>query len=347
MRRIIVLLCFWVVAVANLQAQVQRPKPVGPAKVDTSKNDQVLVDFADLFEYIQGRDSTLQKLLGNVELRQDSVFMYCDSAIIINETDVIAMGNVIIQQGDSISVFADSLAYQGKQRIADLFGNVVLLHGKNQKLYTEVLRYDLGEKLATYETGALLTNDTTQLTSRRGYYYLKTDDVYFRDSVQVVSPDFELKSDTLKFNTRRQKATFLGPTLITEEISKIYCEGGYYKVRENEALFSKNPQYLKTETQTKATADSIRYDGDRKEVALMGNARFEEPGKLATADVLRYDEVRDISYLEGHAVYVEDKQEIRADTLTYDQKKEIYTTRGRSFVSDPPQLIEADRLDYD
>ena len=324
------------------ELKAQMPEPV-----DTSKNDQVLVDFADLFEYIQGQDSTIQKLLGNVELRQDSVFMYCDSAIILNETDVIAMGNVVIQQGDSISVFADSLAYDGEDRIADLFGNVVLLSGESQKLYTDVLRYNLGEKLATYETGALLTNDTTQLTSVRGYYYLQTDDVYFRDSVQVVSPDFELKSDTLKFNTRTQQATFLGPTLITEELSKIYCEGGYYKVRENQALFTDNPQYLKEESGTKATADSIKYDGNIKEVSLMGNARFEESDKLATADVLRYDEVNDISYLEGNAVYIEENQEIRSDTLTYDQRNEVYKTRGRSFVSDPPQLIEADQLDYD
>ena len=138
---------------------------------DTSKSKQVIVDYSDLFEYIIEGDSAIQKLLGNVELRQDSVYMYCDSAIIINETDVIAMGEVIIQQGDSISVFADSLSYQGAIKNADLFGNVVLLSG-TQQLFTEELNYNLDTKLATYESGALLTNDTTQLTSKRGYYYV-------------------------------------------------------------------------------------------------------------------------------------------------------------------------------
>lgn len=328
------------------ELEAQRPLRPLPSARDTSKSDQVLVDYADVFEYVVERDTVLQKLLGNVELRQDSVYMYCDSAIILNESDVIAMGKVIIQQGDSISVFSDSLFYDGTNRIADLFGDVILLNG-HQKLYTDQLNYDLNQKLATYTTGALLTNDTTQLTSKRGYYYLRTDEAYFRDSVQVVDPDFELRSDTLKFNTRKQEVTFLGPTLITEEESKIYCEGGFYKARENQALFTKNPQYIKAETDTKATADSIRYDGNKKEVSLLGNARFEEPDKLATADILRYDEVRDISYLLGNAYYQSEKQTIRSDTITYDQKKEAYATRGRSFVSDPPQLIEADRLDYD
>src|SRR5690606_8800950 len=143
---------------------------------------------------------TYQKLLGNVELRQDSVYMYCDSAIIKNETFVTAGGHVLIQHGDSISVFADSSTYDGLLKIIDLYGDVVLLSG-NQKLFTDSLHYDLNTKIATYNGGATLTNDTTQLRSKRGYYYVNEKVIYFRDDVVVVSPDFSLKADTLKFNT--------------------------------------------------------------------------------------------------------------------------------------------------
>jgi lipopolysaccharide export system protein LptA len=320
-------------AAARAQEQPQATEPT-----------RISVDYSDLFEYVQKDGQTVQKLLGSVELHQDSIFMYCDSAFIFNETDVIAMGRVLIQQGDSLSVFADSLAYQGATRIADLFGEVVLAN-KDQKLFTDRLNYDLGSKIATYDTGALLTNDTSQLISKRGYYYVDQDEIFFKDSVQIIDPNFELRTDTLSFNTQTQIAKFLAPTLIVQDSSRIYCESGYYDLRNQQALFSDKPQYQKGES--KATAEVMRYDGRKQEIALQGNARFEEPGRKASADILTYLESTEEIFLIGHARYESDEQVITADTISYDQRNETYITRGRSLISDPPQLIEADRIDYE
>lgn len=304
----------------------------------------VSVDFSDLFEYIQKDGQTVQKLLGSVELHQDSIFMSCDSAFIFNETDVLAMGRVIIQQGDSVSVFADSLSYNGATRIADLFGEVALVNG-NQKLFTSELNYDLHTRIATYTKGALLTNDTTQLTSKRGYYFVADDEIFFKDSVQIVDPNFELRTDTLSYNTRLQMAKFLAPTLIVQDSSRIYTEAGFYDVRNQIAEFSQNPQYLKGES--KATAHVIRYDGARKEVTLQGDALFEEPDRKATAHILTYKEDTEEIFLIGNARYQSENQVIVADTIAYDQRNETYATRGRSLISDPPRLMEANRIDYD
>ncbi|MEM1219059.1 MAG: OstA-like protein [Bacteroidota bacterium] len=311
---------------------------------DTTKNDQVLVDFADVFEFIQEGDSTVQRLLGNVEMRQDSVYFYGDTAIIVNEVDITAYGNVLIQQGDSLSIFGDSLVYQGENKIADLYGDVVLIN-KGQKLFTDRLNYDLNTKVATYNTGALLTNDTTQLSSKIGYYFVNQDEAFFKDSVLVVDPDFELRSDTLKFNTKTQVVTFLGPTLITQEDSRIYSESGFYDVRNKAAEFSKNPQYQKEEST--AVADTIRYDGQQNLITLDGNAVFDEPERTAKAGEIQYFEDTELTILKGDAFYRSEDQEIQADSITYDKQNEVYSTRGRSFISDPPNLIEADQLDYD
>ncbi|MBK8491167.1 MAG: hypothetical protein IPL49_09840 [Saprospirales bacterium] len=318
------------------KASAQTEPPHEPTPVN--------VDFSDLFEYIQQKGQTIQKLIGSVELHQDSVYMYCDSAFIFNELDVIAMSKVIIQQGDSVSVFADSLSYQGAIRVADLYGEVILMSG-NQKLFTTQLNYDLNTKIATYDQGAILTNDTTQLISKRGYYYVGLKEIFFKDSVQIIDPNFELRTDTLAFNTDSQVATFLAPTLIVQDSSKIYCEGGFYDVRNQVAQFSGNPQYQKGES--RATAKLIQYDGQKNEVTLQGDAFFEEPDRRATADVLTYLEDTEEILLIGHARYESKDQTIVADTITYDQKKEVYTTRGRSVISDPPQLIEADQVDYE
>lgn len=312
---------------------------------DTAKTDQVIVDFADLFEYIVEGKVTYQKLLGNVELRQDSVYMYCDSAIIKDETFVTAGGHVLIQHGDSISVFADSATYDGLLKISDLYGDVVLLSG-NQKLFTDSLHYDLNTKIATYNGGATLTNDTTQLRSKRGYYYVNEKVIYFRDDVVVVSPDFSLKADTLKFNTESRVVEFLGPTLIsTTENGKIYCESGFYNIPSRTAEFRQNAQYEKEDQ--KATAEIIQYDGNKQEYNLVGNARFEDGEKIATADEILYDEKNDKSFLKGQARYRDGKQNIVADEIIYDAKNDLYSTKGRSKVTDQAQILEADKIDFD
>ena len=162
---------------------------------------KVLVDFADVFEYVVDGTNTYQRLLGEVELRQDSIYLYCDSAFIKNDVEVTAQGSVLIQQGDTLNVFSDSAHYNSISRQARLFDNVVLLN-KNQKLFTDSLLYDMNTKVATYNSGATFTNDTTQLISQVGYYYTAYDVVYFKEDVLVVNPDFSLKADTLRFNTK-------------------------------------------------------------------------------------------------------------------------------------------------
>lgn len=322
-------------------APVFGQQPAAPAQ-DTAKQE-VEVDHADLFEYIQSGDTVIQKLNGNVELRQDSVYMYCDTARIENQTRVYANGDVIIQQGDSLNVFSDSAVYDGATRIAELYGDVILEKG-DQRLFTDRLTYDLNLKLATYDNGATLTLDSTQLTSKKGYYYVDERQIYFKDSVVVIDSAFTLLSDTLGFNTETKVVDFLGPTLIDSDTTKLYCEDGFYDTENNVAEFTKNAQYQKGDQL--ALADTIRYDGSREVYILRGNAIFKENEREATADVIEYSQEADRTVLVGNARYKDDKQDIAADEIVYDAKQETYSTRGRSRISDPPQLLEADQVDY-
>lgn len=315
-----------------------------PAVTDTTKVEKVIVDHSNQVEGFIENDEQIRYLKGDVELRQGNIFMSCDTAILyVDRNDLIAYGQVLIQQGDTIAIYADSLVYQGDTKIADLFDNVVLVNN-NKQLFTDKLTYDLSTKVATYYTGAMLTSDSTQLRSRRGYYYVNEDLAYFKDTVYVVDPEFSLVCDTLKFNTKSQVATFLGPTRIEQNESKIYCESGFYNTSTRDAKLYDNAQYVKGEQQ--ATADTIRYNGALKEVILQGNARFRENDKRATADQIRYDEKTDITYLEGNAVYDSESQHVTSDTLAFDQKTEQYVTSGRSIIVDEGQVLYADEVEY-
>ena len=326
-----------------LAATVLAQRPANAAAPQDTARQEVEVDHADLFEYIQVGDTVIQKLNGNVELRQDSVYMYCDTARIENQTRVYANGDVIIQQGDSLNVFSDSAVYDGATRIAELYGDVILEKG-DQRLFTDRLTYDLNLKLATYNNGATLTLDSTQLTSKKGYYYVKERQIFFKDSVVVIDSAFTLLSDTLGFNTETKIVDFLGPTLIDSDTTRLYCEDGFYDTENNVAEFTKNAQYQKGDQL--ALADTIRYDGSRDLYILRGNAIFRENEREATADVIEYDQNADRTVLVGNARYKDEKQDIAADEIVYDAKQEVYSTRGRSRISDPPQLLEADQVNY-
>lgn len=316
------------------------------APPDTSKTEQVIVDHSDVGEYLQEGSRRIQLLMKKerqVELRQGDAYMYCDTAI-IEDNDVVAFGNVIIQQGDSVNVFADSLIFIGNARVADLYGDVVLETGE-QRLFTEELNYNLDTKVATYYSGALLTNEQTQLTSKRGYFYVDRDEAFFKDSVIVIDEEFTLQADTLAFNTKSKIATFLGPTLIQQDSAKIYCEEGFYDTANKRARFTKNAQYVKGDQQ--ATAKVIRYEGDVNQVILEGDAQFIEGTKIANADTIRYDDDEEMTFLEGNAVYQDDGQYIESDLIRYDTKNESVQTEGRSRIVDEAQILIADQIDYD
>src|SRR5210317_1692531 len=83
-----------------LQAQVE---------VDSTEN-RITIENADNLKGKRKGDSFVRYLNGNVRLFQDSIFMYCDTAI-LDEDQLIAYGNVVIIQHDTIRIFGDSLRY--------------------------------------------------------------------------------------------------------------------------------------------------------------------------------------------------------------------------------------------
>ena len=302
----------------------------------------MIVDYAEVVEAFIEDGQETRYLKGKVELRQGDIFMYCDTAVIF-ENDVQAVGNVIIQQSDSLTIFADSLSYVGADRKADLFGDVVLLN-KEQKLITNRLNYNLNTKVAKYFTGATLTNGDTKLISKRGYYYVNTDLAYFKDSVVVVDPEFSLRTDTLKFETKTRKAIFLGPTLINQNDAKIYCESGFYEIENKTAEFTGNAQYLSGKQQ--ATADKITYDGATKKIDMVGNAKYKDGDKNATADKIVYDESTGKTDLIGNAYYKGPDQEVKSNSILYDAESGSIKTEGRSTINNDPQFLVANNVDF-
>lgn len=310
-----------------------------------TQDNRVKVLFAKDFLISQEGENNIQKLVGQVELKQKNVRMYCDSAIIQNESFVWAYGNVVFWEGDSIKVFANAMEYDSDSSQAKLIGNIQLNKNKS-KLFTDTLFYDMNKKMATYKDGGIFYSGDTQLSSKSGSYNTESYLAAFKDSVIVIDTDFALRADTLTFDTEKEILYFHAPTRLKTDSADIYTESGFYETLTGKADFIQKAQYKKGDET--AIADTIRLIEDQKKYFLLGNAILSDSFRLATGDVIVFSEISDQLDIFGSAHYedYEKLQDIKADSIRYNKKEGTYTTRGRSLISDPPQFLEANQVDY-
>ncbi|MEM6394930.1 MAG: OstA-like protein [Bacteroidota bacterium] len=319
------------------------------AQVDTVPDPQIVnIDQADLLEALQNDPrGKVQKLLGNVELSQDSVYMYADSAFLIDDVKLLAYSRVIIQQGDSIAAFSERLTYNAVDQLAELRDDVILQNGQVE-LYTEELDYDLATKTAVYNTPGRMTNGETELQSQRGRYLVDQELAIFYDSVVVIDDRFEMRADSLQYRVDEEKVYFTGPTIIRSDSSVIYCEAGFYDTAKERAEFRKNAQFQRGEQS--AVADTIVFEGGPEEVyTLRGDAYFEEgKDRRAQGDILRYFSARDEYELQGNARVVDGERDVRGDTIIYNAESGGYNVAGgRPIITDGPTILQADEVNFD
>ena len=121
-----------------LVAQVNpRKNPAQPAK------SKVYLLHADILKKSKKNpDPNAQILVGNVEFRHDSIYMYCDSACFYEKSNSLeAFDNVKMVQGDTLFLYGDYLFYDGNTQIAQIRNNV-RMENRTTTLTTDSLNYD-------------------------------------------------------------------------------------------------------------------------------------------------------------------------------------------------------------
>lgn len=215
--------------------------------------------------------TTLTTLAGNVILKEGLTIFSCDSATINKNTNVLeAFGNIHINQNDSIHTYSQYLKYIGKDRMAYLKKDVRLTDKKGT-LYTQELEYDLKTSIGTYHKGGRVVNGKTVLTSENGVYYAETKDVFFKNNVHLVDPKYDIKSDSLQYNTQTQVVNFITQTYIkNKDGGEVSTKSGNYDLKSGKAFFS-NRTIFRDSTRT-SVADISAIDDSTGIAQLEGNA---------------------------------------------------------------------------
>src|ERR1051326_1125322 len=187
--------------------------------------------------------------------------MHCDSAYFYDtKNSLSAFGNVVINQGDSATMRGSKLDYDGNKKYAIIRDNVSMTDGK-MNLNTDRLDYDRGHGVAFYLNGGTVNDGESRLTSKHGYYYASSRDLFFKKDVVLVNPDYTLHCDTLQYNTVSHTAYFLSPTTIVSQKDQIYTENGWYSTQTNIGRLWKN-SYIHSGSQY-LYGDSLYYERAR------------------------------------------------------------------------------------
>ena len=198
--------------------------------VDQDPQKKVRIDllYADEAVADQNQRPDVQVLRGSVKLKHDSMYMFCDSALIYEQRNSVeAFGNVRMEQGDTLFIYGDYMYYDGVAQLAQLRENVRLIN-RETELETDSLDYDRVISLGYYFDGGTLRDTVNVLTSVLGEYSPVTKQAVFEVNVELVNPQFTLTSEDLTYNTVTKIATINSEAEIVNEQSHVYTSSGIY-----------------------------------------------------------------------------------------------------------------------
>lgn len=274
------------------------------------------------------RDNTQQ-----IHVVHQGIDMFCDKAYYYIKEDFIqAYGDVKMNQGDSINMNANYLEYSGNSKIAYASGEVVMTEPQS-RLTTDTLYFDRIKQQAYYRSGGKVVRDTSgTITSRIGRYYMENSKYQFVDSVKLVNPDYVIESNQLDFYSESGHAYLFGPTTITSDASKIYCERGFYDTNNDTGYFVKNSR-IDYESRT-VEGDSMYFDRNRSYASAVNNIKVTDTVNKSVikghfAEVFRE---KDSVFITKRALAIsvqeKDSLYIHSDTLMVTGKPEHRITRA-------------------
>ena len=340
-RRIGALLCVLAlvmpVIVSSSIAAERKIKPraphvkIGPTVPGANRYQEgkVFLEHADLLHYEQmpvsadaeEQPEQFQVLNGNVVMRKGDMFMYCDSAYFYEESNSFdAFGNVRMEQGDTLFVYADELNYDGASELAILyadFGKQVRLINKDVKLETDVFNYDMFNEVGYYTNGGVLTDKQNKLTSVAGEYHPDTKDAYFNYNVHLRSlqnaDTLHIYTDSLDYNTATHLAKIVSKSEIVNSDGVIYSTSGIYNTDTGVGDLYKRSLVV-TKRGSTLTGDTLFYDRTKGFGEAFGGVIVTDSARQVSlfGEYGFYDEIADSAFVTVRALA---KEYSRGDTL--------------------------------
>lgn len=282
-------------------------------------DSRVFLDHADVL-FKESTDSFMI-VSGNVQFTKGPMIMKCDSAHFFPATESFdAFGNIKMEQGDTLFIYADELNYRAPERMAFLYadaGKKVVMINRDVTLETDEFTYDMNTEVGYYTTGGVLYDSQNRLTSLEGEYIPSTKDANFYIDVHLTSlgkqDTLVIFSDSLFYNTNTHIAKLNSPSEILNKRGVIYTSDGLYDTDLDTAALYRQSHVHSPEGRD-LTADTIYYDRVSGIGRCFGNMLMTDSARQASlfADYGFFNQATDSAYATGRLLIKEYSQ---GDTL--------------------------------
>ena len=258
--------------------------------------------------------------------------MYCDKAVFYKNSNFIkAIGNVRMNQGDTIQMNSKYAEYNGNSQLAFASGSVNM-RSPESTLQTDTLYFDRAKQQAYYRSGGTVRDTASTLKSRVGRYFMKDKKYQFLSNVVVTNPQYVINSNHLNFYSDTGYAYMYGPSTITGKASKVYCERGFYDTRADQGYFVKNSSIDYNDRNVRG--DSLYFNRGRNFASAVNNIVITDTinNSVIKGDYAEVYRNKDSVFITKRAVAisVQDKDSvyIHADTLMVTGKETNRLVRG-------------------
>lgn len=326
--------------------------PADPPAAGETKMNRIFLLHANTLDYDKSVNADFQILRGDVRFRQDSAYMYCDSAYFYEGTNSLdAFGNVKMEQGDTLFVYGDVLFYDGNTGIARLRDNVRMIN-RDVTLTTDSMNYDRVINIGYFFDGGVITDLENRLSSVYGEYSPDTKFAIFQEDVELQNPKYTLYSDTLRYSTATGIADILGDSKIVSDSNIIYSDLGWYDTRNDLAMLL-NRSRLVSKSQM-LTGDTIYYDRKSGYGEVFGNMFMNDSARkvILEGNYGYYNELTEYAFVTKIPQAIEystaDSLYLHADTLkseVIDEQRQLEAYHGVRFYRTDAQGV-CDSLKY-
>ncbi|MFK8283571.1 OstA-like protein [Capnocytophaga canis] len=242
------------------------------AQQEEGKKRRIEIVYGGEFtiDHVKYPGATIFKSDGKrVQFHHQGLDVWCDLAVLYEaRNEVIAYGDVLLQQGDTLQMNSKYISYNGNLKTA-VAKEEVVLKNETMTLETEELFLDRNTQVAYYNNFGKITDIENELTSKVGKYFIETKKNQFTNAVKIVNKDFTVDSQVLDYFHNTGNAYFYGATTIVGKDYKTYSEKGFYDTRREEGYFKQNAKIdydLKT-----IKGDSLYFDKKRQFASATNN----------------------------------------------------------------------------
>jgi lipopolysaccharide export system protein LptA len=228
---------------------------------------------------------------GSVHAYQDTVIMFCDSAVFFEDRDRAEFhGNVIIDDGHH-KLWANFINYDTKLRIATCIGNV-RISGIQDSLYADKFIYKFREKSADGYGNVFLwdKDEGSKLWGDNGSYLNEQKESHLNGNTKLLKPN-ENNLDTLIITAKKmdyfgiipKKAIAIDSVRIFKNNLQAKCDSAIYSITEEVVFLRVNPFAWQEDNKMSGNYIDLVLDSlDLKQIMITGKSKIETLADSAT-----------------------------------------------------------------